>query len=476
MKRALMAAASSLLVFSWLTGTADAQPEPRLQPTVQPTVEVAARSQQTFTVQGEDARRGPYVGRLTLTQRADGQVDATRQLTFADGTHQTQSGVLKRRGQTLRGVLRTLAGAAGRLAGRAGATSIVALSINEVAGTLSGQTLSGRSASRFQGARVRPDPTTAPVVAPDPIDPHDPADFTGDTFAGKPVVDYDPAVGIKDPKNVAYRVKVTWQNEDKFDELVDALLADPKLPQLEALSIGYWGQSDISTTAAKLVANKDKLAALKALFVGDADYDETEISWIEQGDLGPLLGALPGLELLKTRGGNDLGFSQAQTHPSLKTLVVETGGMSGGVLRQLGAWKLPALEHLELWTGSDEYGWDGDVGDAAKILSGENLPKLKFLGLMNSMIADDFAQAVVASPLIKRIETLDLSMGTLGDVGAEALLGSADAKAINVNLDHNYISAAVGARFAAEGFTKLTLGSNELDPDYPDERYVSVGE
>ena len=49
---------------------------------------------------------------------------------------------------------------------------------------------------------------------------------------------------------------------------------------------------------------------------------------------------------------------------------------------------LPALEHLELWLGTDEYGADTEVADLKNILQGKNLPSLRHLGLRNSEITD----------------------------------------------------------------------------------------
>ncbi|HVJ81909.1 MAG TPA: hypothetical protein VNC50_12650 [Planctomycetia bacterium] len=55
-------------------------------------------------------------------------------------------------------------------------------------------------------------------------------------------------------------------------------------------------------------------------------------------------------------------------------------------------------------------------------LEGSIYPKLKYLGLRNSVIADEVAAAVVNSPLLSRIEPLDLSMGNMSDAGASSLL------------------------------------------------------
>ncbi len=57
------------------------------------------------------------------------------------------------------------------------------------------------------------------------------------------------------------------------------------------------------------------------------------------------------------RGGTDLAFPPVR-HTALETLVVETGGLGAEVVRGIVGSDLPALENLELWLGTDEYGGD----------------------------------------------------------------------------------------------------------------------
>ncbi|MFN8512832.1 MAG: hypothetical protein U0841_09645 [Chloroflexia bacterium] len=85
---------------------------------------------------------------------------------------------------------------------------------------------------------------------------------------------------------------------------------------------------------------------LTALFFGDIIVEESEISWIEQTDVSPLLAAFPQLEIFGVRGGNGLSFGQLR-HDVLQTLIVETGGLSGvGGARGCGGGIARALRHL----------------------------------------------------------------------------------------------------------------------------------
>jgi hypothetical protein len=97
--------------------------------------------------------------------------------------------------------------------------------------------------------------------------------------------------------------------------------------------------------------------------------------------------------------------------------------------------------HLELWLGARGHGWDGSIDDLFPILDAVRFPRLKYLGLRNSEIADDIARAVVQSPLIEKLNTLDLSLGNLSDAGGRSLWGLMwDLPLKQLNLSHHYLS------------------------------------
>src|SRR5262249_2977768 len=122
-------------------------------------------------------------------------------------------------------------------------------------------------------------------------------------------------------------------------------------------------------------------------------------------------------------GGNNLSFGNIQ-HDHLKELVVQAGGLPPSVIHEVGAAKLPNLEHLELWLGEPNYGGDATAEDIAPLLKPNVFPKLRYLGLKNSEIQDEIAGVIAMAPVLNQLEVLDLSMGTLSDAGAKALLGS----------------------------------------------------
>ncbi len=299
-----------------------------------------------------------------------------------------------------------------------------------------------------------------------------------ETFYGRPVVDFDPEVGIAMPGEAVYRVRTEYDGME-FSELLGSFLADPRVGEIPALVIGLFEPESSGDSAAivrLLVANRDRLANLRALFLGDITVEEQEISWIQQSDLSPLWQAFPRLEHLQVRGGDKLSLGTVR-HANLRTLILESGGLPATVVRQVASAELPRLEHLELWLGTDDYGGDSTLQDLAPILAGR-FPALRTLGLRDSEYADQVAVEVAASPVLDHIEVLDLSLGTLSDVGAAALAASPRiARLKKLDLHHHYVSPDLIAALRRCGVGELDAGE-PVEPDEDDEgsRYVAVSE
>ncbi len=160
-----------------------------------------------------------------------------------------------------------------------------------------------------------------------------------ETFAGLPVRDYSLESGLASGAGAAYRLAIDYQaHEDgqKFEDLLAAFTADAACPSVQALLIGDWGGSgmgDGSEPVVEALVNvRDRLPNLRALFLGEITFDESEISWINQSDVSPLLTAFPQLEELWVRGGISLSLGHPR-HANLRKLVIETGGMSADIVR-----------------------------------------------------------------------------------------------------------------------------------------------
>lgn len=297
---------------------------------------------------------------------------------------------------------------------------------------------------------------------------------------GKPVKDYNVKTGIQSPETIVYRLRVDYDSfsaGQNIPDLLNQFCKDPQASSVDALIIGAFDfeggdSSEIINTLAGLSA---KLPALKVLFVGDITYEENEISWINQCDVSPVLKAYPDLEYFRVRGGNDLSFGKEPfAHGKLKTLIVESGGLPPTVITQIGRANLPNLEHLELWLGSDNYGFNSTVEDFRPVLNATNFPKLRYLGLRDSEIADDLAKAFDHAPVLNQLQTLDLSMGTLGDDGARALLGNPAIKKLKtLDLHYHFISDALVSQLKQLGITVNLDEKQEADGEY---RYIAVSE
>ncbi|MFE6668175.1 STM4015 family protein [Streptomyces sp. NPDC057697] len=298
------------------------------------------------------------------------------------------------------------------------------------------------------------------------------------------------AAPLPDAGAVAWRLESAWQGDLTFDALWQLFLDTVDTTRVRALLIGPWWQehyTPFGPVLDLLVGHADRFPSLRGLFLADVVGEECELSWLDMCDVTPVIEAFGQLEELTVRGCGREPEDRPSLHlrpvrhASLRSLRFESGGLPSAVVRAVGASELPALEHLELWLGVPWYGGDATVEDLAPLLSGAALPALRHLGLQNSEIQDEIAAAVACAPVVARLESLSLAMGTLGDEGAEALLsGQPLSHLTSLDLHHHYISDPLMDRL------KDLLGPDRVngeihdveywDPEEDDDRYVAVGE
>ncbi|WP_052721227.1 STM4015 family protein [Actinoplanes rectilineatus] len=294
------------------------------------------------------------------------------------------------------------------------------------------------------------------------------------TFAGLPVVSWDTVPD--DPSSVAWRIDTMGEDEDHFAKALAAVIERTGPDGPAAIVIGDWdGAFDDGFDAELLTDHADQLRGLRALFVGEMTFEQCEISWINQGDMTPILEAFPGLEHLWIRGSQGLEFPTMR-HEGLRHLVLQSGGLPASVVRSISACDLPNLAHLELWLGVDNYGGDVRADDLSVILAGRALPSLISLALRNAEIADEVAEAVASAPVVARVTELDLSMGALGDDGAAALLAGQPLTHLSrLDLHHHFMSEDMTKRLVDELKGVLVDVS---DPQQEEEwgRYTEVSE
>jgi len=112
--------------------------------------------------------------------------------------------------------------------------------------------------------------------------------------------------------------------------------------------------------------------------------------------------------------------------PECRELYIETGGLTRKNLTAICNASWPKLETLSIWFGDDNYGGNCRVADVAPILDGKKFPRVKHLGLKNSQWGDELAPALLASKILPRLETLDVSMSHLTIAGIRTYSAAAD--------------------------------------------------
>lgn len=280
----------------------------------------------------------------------------------------------------------------------------------------------------------------------------------------------------------AVRVAAQWDAEGPtVTEVLRAMLKLDSAKFLHSLAVGVTDlEGDTNFDEVTLPLSKvGKLPSLRRLTLGDYTYEDQEITWVVVGNVGRLWPVLPNLEYLKVRGGGiELGDVE---HPHLQELVLETAGLPKKAVRSLATARLPALTRLEVWIGneerSEEHGEHSDIDDLRPLLSGEGTPTLLHLGLRNSDYEDDIAVALCTAPVVKRLKSLDLSMGTMAEVGAQALVEHAIAfeHLESLDLHENAVDEPHVAALNAAFGDRVIIGEQEPSDD-ADDRYVSVSE
>jgi hypothetical protein len=286
--------------------------------------------------------------------------------------------------------------------------------------------------------------------------------------------------GVDDYANTIYRLAMDWDAEADLPTLFSRFLSNPASAQTPAIIIGQYHGDEPGMGSEEvvqlLVSAQAKLPNLRGIFIGDMVSEENEISWIVQSDVSPLLVAYPKLEHLRLRGTGELSLGGRLTHDNLKSFTIETGGLPPRLLEEALASQLPALESLELWLGTTGYGGDATVNDVRPLLSGTLFPALKHLGLRDSEIVDQIAAALAGASILSRLNSLDLSLGTLSDEGGKALLQNPALQRLKrLDLHRHYLSKEMMGSLKQQ-FPGVNVDDPQGDDTDEDDRYVAVSE
>ena len=193
---------------------------------------------------------------------------------------------------------------------------------------------------------------------------------------------------------------------------------------------------DAQASIDALTLAAERLPSLRALYIADG---EDEISWIEPSNVAELLEAFPNLAHLQVRGASDPTLGNVE-QLALERLIVESVEISADFLKQIAELRWPKLKHLELWLGAAQF-VETKKEDLEPLLRSDKFPVLETLGLCNSEFTDVAVEALAGSPMLQRIQTLDLSGGTLSNPGAERLLAAcAGTRLERIKLHHHFVS------------------------------------
>jgi uncharacterized protein (TIGR02996 family) len=264
-------------------------------------------------------------------------------------------------------------------------------------------------------------------------------------------------------------------------KLVLSVLGNPAARFMTSLRIGMPNDPDDGEChfqpLLKKLAGHEALTRLRKLYLGDISQNESENSWVEIGDISKLYPSLKNLRSLTLRGNNRLKLGTINL-PELRELSIVTGGLDKKNLEAIAAAKWPKLKKLELWLGDKNYGANSKIKDLSGLLSSKLFPKLQHLALCNCEYADDIAKALPSSTIVKQLESLDLSKGTLTEAGVAALVaGKAQLSHLKrMDLSDNFIgkSATAAATICPAVRTRPQRTADDYDGEV--HRYVALGE
>jgi uncharacterized protein (TIGR02996 family) len=256
---------------------------------------------------------------------------------------------------------------------------------------------------------------------------------------------------------------------------LEHFLEHPSGRRIRSIAIGMNGEPDPDEPHGEIVASivREQPPHLTELHLGAFDPDRCDISSYAVGDVSMIWQGLPTLRTVRITGGSfELGAIEA---PQLERLELRTGGLTAANVQSIATAAWPSLRHLDVCFGDHNYGGDTELADVETLLE-TDYPALRHLGLMNCPFADEAVGVLVDSKLLAQLESLDLSLGCLGDAGAELLLAN---QAQLRNLARLDVSASyLGPQtLRALGQLGIELIAEDMNGAAdPDDRYVAISE
>ncbi|MFZ5441987.1 MAG: WGR domain-containing protein [Myxococcota bacterium] len=275
----------------------------------------------------------------------------------------------------------------------------------------------------------------------------------------------------------ALSMKRPYDGGTELAELTRDVLGRPGARFVTRLRFGlasYESDNDWTDTLDAILASP-VAAWLRRLEFNDYTYEDCEISWTPYGSVAALWKGLPRLEHLHVRSGQGGELGRIE-HAQLKTFIRESGGLASAELEAIVAAKWPQLEHLEVWTGSGNYGAEATTDQLGPLLRGEGLPRLKTLGIVNSELSTELLGELAASPLLPRLAVLDLSKGVFTDAEVDGWIRLAPKfrHLQRLDLSGNLFEERLEELKAA--LPNAVLADQRENYGDDEDRYVAVGE
>lgn len=256
-------------------------------------------------------------------------------------------------------------------------------------------------------------------------------------------------------------------------QLLEKLVEFEEIEDIHALTFVTWEDHIMGSNKEWvdfLSGLSEHFPKLEAISVGEQE----RYRHIQQSDLAPLLQGFPQLKRLRIRGADDLRL-QCAGHEHLEELRLESTGLWTPTIQDILSLELPSLQTLVLWVGQARFGRESDVTDLLPLLEDPRVfPRLRHLAIANDGQANEFAVLLKSHPqILDRLESLDLSMGTMTDEGAEALLEIAQLRGIRLNLSDNYLSEEMQEKLREQFGSNVDLSYQDTESDW---QHVSVYE
>jgi uncharacterized protein (TIGR02996 family) len=274
--------------------------------------------------------------------------------------------------------------------------------------------------------------------------------------------------------------KKDWM-DNSFDvmPITRQIFGSPAAAFVRELKLGVirWEMND--KDVAQILGEVAKLGAadkIRVLRLGDVHDIDIDLAHHPLGKLDVLSKSFKNLEVL-TLYGHEFSFASLEL-PKLRELAIKTCGLSKKNMAAIANHKWPKLESLELWFGAEDYGAQCKPKDLAAIFDGSAIPKVKKLGLKNAEFTNAICEELARGKVMKQLEELDLSMGTMDDKGAQALAANPKAFAHLKRLDvsDNFLSKKAIADLKKIGCPIVAKDQKDIEEGDEDFRYVTAGE